>query len=395
MANATTTGGTTASTTHLDDASSMSDDVFEDAETTKARIEELRRRPFGDGCYNPVAAPVSQHQHHHHHHPNTNHSSSQQSLTSSHHYHDHDAIMAPVQRSATGYPGYRPSREAMQMYAYGNADYELEDDYDDGWRSYRYDEVDMHQTAPPAHQQPFDDTINHKTILLGDSGVGKTSFLVKYNTGEFRLGSFSATVGIALTVIMLGDSGVGKTSLLIRFRDGRYVPSYFLSTVGIDFRNKVVVVDGTRVKLQIWDTAGQERFRSVTHAYYRDAHALLLLYDVTNKTTYDNIRAWLGEIREYAQEDVVIVLIGNKADCSSSERQVKREDGERLGREHDVPFMETSAKTGLNVELAFTAVARQLKSRGYEHGDDGKFNVHDFVRDNTKARSVCAQCRNM
>ncbi|EDX11365.1 GD14951 [Drosophila simulans] len=248
-------GGAPAGSAHPDDASSMSDDVFEDAETTQARIEELRRRPFGDGCYNPPAAPAS--------------------------------------------------------------------------------------------------------------------------------------------VIMLGDSGVGKTSLLIRFRDGRYVPSYFLSTVGIDFRNKVVVVDGTRVKLQIWDTAGQERFRSVTHAYYRDAHALLLLYDVTNKTTYDNIRAWLGEIREYAQEDVVIVLIGNKADCSGSERQVKREDGERLGREHNVPFMETSAKTGLNVELSFTAVARQLKSRGYEHGDDGKFNVHDFVRDNTKARSVCAQCRNM
>ncbi|XP_017026449.1 ras-related protein Rab-26 isoform X3 [Drosophila kikkawai] len=350
----TVTTGAAAGAAHPDDASSMSDDVFEDAETTQARIEELRRRPFGDGCYNPPAAPASvstttQHHHnpHHHHH-------SQQSLTGSHHYHD-ESIMAPVQRTATGYPGYRPSREALQMYAYGNEDY---DDYDDGWRSYRYDEVDMHQAPPAAHQQPFDDTINHKTILLGDSGVGKTSFLVKYNTGEFRLGSFSATVGIALT-------------------------------------NKVVVVDGTRVKLQIWDTAGQERFRSVTHAYYRDAHALLLLYDVTNKTTYDNIRAWLGEIREYAQEDVVIVLIGNKADCSGSERQVKREDGERLGREHNVPFMETSAKTGLNVELAFTAVARQLKSRGYEHGDDGKFNVHDFVRDNTKARSVCAQCRNM
>ncbi|XP_002040793.2 ras-related protein Rab-26 isoform X1 [Drosophila sechellia] len=408
-------GGAPAGSAHPDDASSMSDDVFEDAETTQARIEELRRRPFGDGCYNPPAAPASvsasitttttqqQQQHHnpsHHHqsshhqpsHHHHHHHHSQQSLTGSHHYHD-DAIMAPVQRSATGYPGYRPSREAMQMYAYGTDDYD--DDYNDGWRSYRYDEVDMHPAPSTAHQQPFDDTVNHKTILLGDSGVGKTSFLVKYNTGEFRLGSFSATVGIALTVIMLGDSGVGKTSLLIRFRDGRYVPSYFLSTVGIDFRNKVVVVDGTRVKLQIWDTAGQERFRSVTHAYYRDAHALLLLYDVTNKTTYDNIRAWLGEIREYAQEDVVIVLIGNKADCSGSERQVKREDGERLGREHNVPFMETSAKTGLNVELSFTAVARQLKSRGYEHGDDGKFNVHDFVRDNTKARSVCAQCRNM
>lgn len=198
---------TTTATAHHDDASSMSDDVFEDAETTKARIEELRRRPFGDGCYNPPAAPISQHQqhqhqHHHHHHPNINHnnSSSQQSLTSSQHYHD-DAIMAPVQRTASGYPGYRPSREAMQLYAYGNADYGLEDDYDDGWRSYRYDEVNMHQAPPSAvHLQPFDDTINHKTILLGDSGVGKTSFLVKYNTGEFRLGSFSATVGIALTV---------------------------------------------------------------------------------------------------------------------------------------------------------------------------------------------------
>ncbi|KAL9904361.1 RAS oncogene family member Rab26 isoform 3-T4 [Glossina fuscipes fuscipes] len=157
-------------------------------------------------------------------------------------------------------------------------------------------------------------------------------------------------------------------------------------------KNKVVLVDGTRVKLQIWDTAGQERFRSVTHAYYRDAHALLLLYDVTNKVTYDNIRAWLCEIRDCAQENVVIVLIGNKADCSNSDRQIKREDGERLAREHNVPFMETSAKTGQNVELAFETVARQLKSRGYENGDEGKFNVHEFVRDNTKAKSVCAQC---
>ncbi|CAD7081910.1 unnamed protein product [Hermetia illucens] len=117
------------------------------------------------------------------------------------------------------------------------------------------------------------------------------------------------------------------------------------------------MVDHTRVKLQIWDTAGQERFRSVTHAYYRDAHALLLLYDVTNKVSFDNIRAWLVEIREYAQEDVVIMLLGNKADCGY-ERQVRKEEGERLAREYNVAFMETSAKTGLNVELAFSAVAR-------------------------------------
>ncbi|XP_023387426.1 ras-related protein Rab-37 isoform X4 [Pteropus vampyrus] len=84
-------------------------------------------------------------------------------------------------------------------------------------------------------------------------------------------------------------------------------PSYDLTG-----KNKVVTVDGARVKLQIWDTAGQERFRSVTHAYYRDAQALLLLYDITNKSSFDNIRAWLTEIHEYAQRDVVIMLLGNK-----------------------------------------------------------------------------------
>ncbi|PNJ87650.1 RAB37 isoform 15 [Pongo abelii] len=103
-------------------------------------------------------------------------------------------------------------------------------------------------------------------------------------------------------------------------------PSYDLTG-----KNKVVTVDGVRVKLQIWDTAGQERFRSVTHAYYRDAQALLLLYDITNKSSFDNIRAWLTEIHEYAQRDVVIMLLGNKADMSS-ERVIRSEDGETLAR---------------------------------------------------------------
>ncbi|XP_011308687.1 ras-related protein Rab-37 isoform X4 [Fopius arisanus] len=188
-------------------------------------------------------------------------------------------------------------------------------------------------------------------------------------------------------VMLLGDSGVGKTCLLTRFRHGRFLSGNHISTVGIDFRNKVVTVGDTRIKLQIWDTAGQERFRSVTHAYYRDAHALLLLYDVTNKTSYDNIRAWLGEIREYAQNDVVIMLLGNKADCGT-ERMVKKEDGKRLADEYDVPFMETSARTGANVELAFFAIAKQLKARKNVDPDDTKFNVQDYVREQSR-KSTC------
>ncbi|XP_045212550.1 ras-related protein Rab-37-like isoform X2 [Mercenaria mercenaria] len=200
--------------------------------------------------------------------------------------------------------------------------------------------------------EPYDETIIHKTILVGDSGVGKTSLLVQFDQGKFQVGSFSATVGIGFT-------------------------------------NKVVEVDGTKVKLQIWDTAGQERFRSVTHAYYRDANALLLLYDVTNKSSFDNIRAWLTEINEYAQEDVVIMLLGNKSDMAS-ERIIKTEDGEKLAKDHGVAFMETSAKTGMNVDLAFMAIARDLKMKKTRQPSDPKFNVAEYVDKEKKTPGCCS-----
>ncbi|VDI48703.1 arginyl-tRNA synthetase [Mytilus galloprovincialis] len=152
-----------------------------------------------------------------------------------------------------------------------------------------------------------------------------------YNQMGFVYSDVEHADEVFYKVMLIGDSGVGKTCLLVRFKDGAFLSGSFISTVGIDFRNKVVDVEGTKVKLQIWDTAGQERFRSVTHAYYRDAHALLLLYDVTNKASFDNIRAWLGEINEYAQEDVVIMLLGNKADMTG-ERMIRTEDGEKLAK---------------------------------------------------------------
>ncbi|XP_048465513.1 ras-related protein Rab-26 isoform X2 [Rhincodon typus] len=188
--------------------------------------------------------------------------------------------------------------------------------------------------------------------------------------------------------MLVGDSGVGKTCLLVRFKDGAFLAGSFISTVGIDFRNKVLNVDDVKVKLQIWDTAGQERFRSVTHAYYRDAHALLLLYDVTNKTSFDNIQAWLTEIHEYATQDVVIMLLGNKADATQ-ERAVKKEAGEKLAKEYGVPFMETSAKTGLNVELAFMAIAKELKHRSMKSPNDAKFKLHDYVNSEMKGTGCC------
>ncbi|XP_010861989.1 ras-related protein Rab-26 [Esox lucius] len=200
------------------------------------------------------------------------------------------------------------------------------------------------------------------------------------NSGEFY--------DIAFKVMLVGDSGVGKTCLLVRFKDRAFLAGSFISTVGIDFRNKVLNIDALKVKLQIWDTAGQERFRSVTHAYYRDAHALLLLYDVTNKASFDNIKAWLTEIHEYAQQDVVIMLLGNKADVTH-DRVVKREEGENLAKEFGVPFMETSAKSGLNVELSFTAVAKELKHRSTKAPDEPKFQLQDYVNKEMKTAGCC------
>ncbi|XP_077184021.1 ras-related protein Rab-37 isoform X2 [Paroedura picta] len=235
----------------------------------------------------------------------------------------------------------------------------------------------------------YNEDLLHKTILVGDSGVGKTSLLVQFDQGKFIPGSFSATVGIGFTVMLVGDSGVGKTCFLIQFKDGAFLSGTFIATVGIDFRNKVVTVDGVKVKLQIWDTAGQERFRSVTHAYYRDAQALLLLYDITNRMSFDNIRAWLTEIHEYAHKDVVIMLLGNKADVNS-ERMIRTEDGESLAREYGVPFMETSAKTGMNVELAFLAIAKELKQRAVQQPEEPRFQIHDYIESQKKRTSCCA-----
>ncbi|CAF1193073.1 unnamed protein product [Rotaria sordida] len=180
-------------------------------------------------------------------------------------------------------------------------------------------------------------------------------------------------------VMLLGDSGVGKTCLLVRFKDGTFLAGSFIATVGIDFRNKIVALGDKKIKLQIFDTAGQERFRSVTHSYYRDANALLLLYDVTSYSSFENISAWLGEIKEFAQDDIIIMLIGNKID--KSQRVVSREAGERLARDYEVSFLETSAKTGQNVELAFMATAQALLDKELTRKNP---NGHYTFNDTTK-----------
>lgn len=220
--------------------------------------------------------------------------------------------------------------------------------------------------------------------------------------GRSRMSS-SASVSdfdICFKVMLVGDSGVGKTCLLVRYKDDTFLSGSFISTVGIDFRNKLVTIDDRKIKLQIWDTAGQERFRSVTHAYYRDADALLLVYDVADRKSFNNVRSWISDIKHHAKEGVTIMLIGNKADNSSS-RTVTTVDGERLAKEYELAFVETSARSGMNVELAFNAIAKELHRKSLTAADcigDGRgancktrdsFNIKQYVESEKEKVTCC------
>jgi len=164
-----------------------------------------------------------------------------------------------------------------------------------------------------------------------------------------------------IKLLLIGDSGVGKSCLLLRFCDDAWTPS-FITTIGIDFKIRTIELDGKRIKLQIWDTAGQERFRTITVAYYRGAMGILLVYDVTDQRSFDNIRTWHSNIEQHASEGVNKILIGNKSDWNDK-RVITEQQGRELAYELGVQFTETSAKANEGVEGAFFALARDIKAR--------------------------------
>lgn len=144
----------------------------------------------------------------------------------------------------------------------------------------------------------------------------------------------------------------------------------FPSVSGIDFKIRTVELDGKKIKLQIWDTAGQERFRTITTAYYRGAMGIMLVYDITNEKSFDNIRNWIRNIEEHASADVEKMILGNKCDMNDK-RQVSKERGEKLAIDYGIKFLETSAKSSINVEEGFLTLAGDIMSRLYRKTKDG------------------------
>ena len=163
-------------------------------------------------------------------------------------------------------------------------------------------------------------------------------------------------------ILLLGDSAVGKTCFLKRYTDGTFQDVY-LSTIGYDFKFKnVKLKSGKEVRIQLYDTAGQERFRTIAKAYYKGAHGIILMYDVTNQKSYDNIKRWLEQIKKEASNKICILLVANKVDMKD-ERVISVENGKNLATENNLKIIEASAKEDINVSNVFQEITEEVASK--------------------------------
>mmetsp|Transcript_40337 Transcript_40337/g.128185 ORF Transcript_40337/g.128185 Transcript_40337/m.128185 type:complete len:206 (+) Transcript_40337:152-769(+) len=171
--------------------------------------------------------------------------------------------------------------------------------------------------------------------------------------------------------IVIGDQNVGKTCLLLQFTEKQFRMDH-APTIGVEFAARQITIENKQIKLHIWDTAGLESFRALTRSYYRGACGALLVYDITNRDSFNHVAGWLEQARQNASATMAVLLVANKCDLQQ-QRQVPTEEGAQFARAHGLMFAETSASTGVNVEEAFGQVARRI----YENIASGVYNLSD------------------
>lgn len=189
-------------------------------------------------------------------------------------------------------------------------------------------------------------------------------------------------------LLLIGDSGVGKTCLIVRFSEDSFNSTY-ISTIGIDFKIRTTEIQGKKIKLQVWDTAGQERFKTITTAYYRGAMGIILVYDITDERSFENIQNWMKSIKENAAAGVERMLLGNKCDIEIK-RKVPKDRGEKLAKEHNIRFFETSAKSSQNVDEAFNTLANDILMKITKRSAPGGKEVDLRTPTKTKNSNKCS-----
>ena len=187
-------------------------------------------------------------------------------------------------------------------------------------------------------------------------------------------------------ILLLGDSSVGKTCFLKRYIDETFQDVY-LSTIGFDYKYKhITLKDGKKIKLQIWDTAGQERFRTIGKNYYKGAHGILLIYDVTNQSSFDSIKKWLAQIKDEASGKACVLLVANKIDIE--DRIISKEDGENIAKSYNLDIYESSAKDNINVSEVFEDLAERINEK-YKIMKEKAIKLEQNVPENTKPKKKC------
>ena len=192
--------------------------------------------------------------------------------------------------------------------------------------------------------------------------------------------------------IIIGDATVGKTSILNRFSDGTFNSNY-LATVGLENITKDEIIDDKTIRIKIWDTAGQERYKSLAKSFYRNAEGVILVYDVTNLETYENLKFWLESIKNNMESDmseIPIIIIGNKID--RDEREVNREEAEKFLKDQGYPYFETSAKTGENIDMTIKYLVKKVINIKEGRKDDGNENIKLEKNEENKNNGEAKKC---
>jgi len=193
-----------------------------------------------------------------------------------------------------------------------------------------------------------------------------------------------------IKILTLGDQSVGKSSIVIRYSDNKFSDT-FLSTIGVDSKRKIIKVKGEKVKVSIWDTAGQEKFQNIVKQYYNGANGILLIFDITNKKSFEKINFWYNDlINKIKKEEIVIYLVGNKVDLEEN-RQITIEEAEKYANDKNIPYFEVSAKSGDGIKKLFDDITNDIMDKilnfNEKEDNDDKLRFSFLERESFKPKT--------
>lgn len=230
-----------------------------------------------------------------------------------------------------------------------------------------------------------DDIYQNSQNLNENTSLNQSKFSMTENNQNVQCNEFK--------VILVGDCSVGKTSLLNRFVNGDFNENYN-STISVEYKSKVIKLDKfSKAVLKIWDTAGSEKFRSVTRQYFKGSKGIILVFDLTNKDSFSHLKSWMSDIRDNAEKNSEVIVVGNKSDLDEN-RQVEKEEANKYAEMNNVEYYEASAKDGTNIWLIFETLSRNMNKHVDEEEEASKesyvskrINVNKTLK--TEPKSGC------